>query len=181
MKRAFADSMYFLSPISALFLMVVVQAVVLRLRGGGKFFGSVVIGFISGLLAVLIIQVFLLMFFPRNPDRWVLATVANPAIYVMLAYCFFNFINLGHASIRIRIFRECCDRGGFITHDELRLVYDSEVIKEARLRRLVESGDIIWEEGKWKLANTRLIPIANLVFGLKKLVLRKESEFDKTI
>jgi hypothetical protein len=61
------------------------------------------------------------------------------------------------------------------------LVYDSEVIKEARLRRLVESGDIIWEEGKWKLANTRLIPIANLVFGLKKLVLRKESEFDKSI
>ena len=169
---------YLLTPIAALAVMVVVQAIILRLRRGGQFFGSVVIGFVAGLLVVLALQVVLLLGFSRNLDRWVLAIVANPAIYVMLSYCFFNFINLGHASIRIRIFKECDDRGGFIAHDELRAVYDDEPIKEARLQRLLEGGDVVCEGGRWKLVNPRLVPVAKMVFALKKFVLRRESEFD---
>lgn len=170
--------LFLLSPTVALAVMVVVQATVLRLRRGDQFFGSVVVGFLAGLLAVLAFQVVLLVVLPRNVDRWVLALIANPAIYVMLAYCFYNFINLGHASIRIRIFKECDDRGGFITREELRAVYDDELIKEARLQRLLEGGDIVREDGRWKLVNPRLVPVANIVFGLKRFVLRRESEFD---
>lgn len=169
---------FLLCPIAALAVMVVVQAVVLRLRRGEQFFGSVVSGFVAGLLVVLGLQIVLLLVFPRNLDRWVLALVVNPAIYVMLAYCFFNFINLGHASIRIRIFKECRDRGGFITREELRAVYDEERIRDVRLQRLLEGGDILQENGRWKLANPRLVPVANFVFALKRLVLRRESEFE---
>lgn len=172
------DWFYLLSPILSLALMVVVQAVVLRARQGEKFFASVVAGFLTGFLGVLGLQVVLLWAFPRNCDRWVLAALVNPAIYVMLAYCFYNFINLGHASIRIRIFKECRDRGGFITHEELRAVYDENRIKEARLQRLHEQGDVVVEEGRWKLANPRLVPVANVVLALKRLVLRRESEFE---
>lgn len=174
------DWFYLLSPVVALAVMVTVQALVLRLRKGDLFFGSVVVGFLAGLLVVLALQACLLLLFPRNFDRWVLALVANPAIYVMLAYCFFNFINLGHASIRIRIFKECDDRGGFITREELGAVYDDELIKEARLQRLLEGGDIVRENDRWKLVNPRLVPVAKMVFGLKKFVLRRESEFDLT-
>jgi hypothetical protein len=170
--------LYLASPIVALAVMVVFQAVVLRLRRGEQFFGSVVVGFLAGLLTVLALQVVLLVVFPRNPDRLVLGLVANLAIFGMLAYCFFNFINLGHASIRIRIFKECDDRGGFITHEELRAVYDDELIKEARLQRLLEGGDVVRENGRWKLVNPRLVPVAKMVFGLKKFVLRRESEFE---
>lgn len=169
---------YLLSPIAALAVMVVVQAVVLRLRRGEQFFGSVVVGFVVGLLVVLALQAVLLLVFSRNLDRWVLALVANPAIFVMLAYCFYNFINLGHASIRIRIFKECDDRGGFITREELRAVYDDELIREARLQRLLESGDVVREGDRWKLVNPRLVTVAKMVFGLKNFVLRRESEFD---
>jgi hypothetical protein len=169
---------YLASPIVALTLMVVVQTVVLRLRRGEQFFGSVVAGFLVGLVAVLALQALLLLIFPRNLDRWVLALGANPAIYVMLAYCFYNFINLGHASIRIRIFKECDDRGGFITHEELRTVYDDELIKKARLQRLLEGGDVVREGDRWKLVNPRLVPVAKMVFGLKMFVLKRESEFD---
>ena len=178
MSAIFPEWFYLLSPIVALAVMVVVQAVVLRLRRGEQFFGSVVVGFVAGLLVVLALQAGLLLVLPRNLDRWVLALVANPAIYVMMAYCFYNFVNLGHASIRIRIFKECDDRGGFITRAELRAVYDDELIKEARLQRLLEGGDIIRENGRWKLVNPRLVPVAKMVFGLKKFVLRRESEFD---
>jgi hypothetical protein len=170
--------LYLASPLVALAVMVVAQAATLRLRGGERFFGSVVAGFLAGLFTVFALQVVLLLVCPRNFDRWVLALVANPAIFVMLSYCFFNFINLGHASIRIRIFKECDDRGGFITREELRSVYDDELIKQARLQRLLEGGDIVRENERWKLINPRLVPVANIVFGLKKFVLQRESEFD---
>jgi hypothetical protein len=170
---------YLASPIVALAVMVVVQAVVLRLRRGEQFFGSVVAGFLVGLFTALALQALLLLIFPSNLDRWVLALVANPSIYVMLAYCFYNFINLGHASIRIRIFKECDDRGGFITHEELRAVYDDRLIKKARLQRLLEGGDVVCEDGRWKLVNPRLVPVAKMVFGWKKIVLRRESEFEQ--
>ena len=170
---------YLTSPVLALVVMVVVQAVVLRLRRGEQFFGSVIVGFLAGLLVVVGLQGMLLTVLPRNLDRWILALVANPALYVMLAYCFFNFINLGHASIRIRIFKECDDRGGFISGEALREVYDEELIKEARLQRLLEGGDVVRENGRWKLVNPRLVPVAKAVFALKKFVLRRESEFDR--
>ena len=96
--NSIAPEWYFLaSPVLALFVMVVVQAVVLRLRRGDRFFGSVISGFLAGALLIFALQAILLTVFPRDPDRWVLALIANPAIYAMLAYCFFNFINLGHA------------------------------------------------------------------------------------
>lgn len=169
---------YLASPIIGLVVMVVVQAFVLRLRQGERFLGSVIAGFLAGLLVSLALQAVLLMVLPRNLDRWMLALVANPAIYVMLAYCFFNFINLGQASIRIRIFKECDDRGGFISHETLRNVYDEDLIKKARLQRLLEGGDVVQKNGRWKLINPRLVPVAKAVFALKKFVLRRESEFD---
>ena len=179
--NSIAPEWYFLaSPVLALFVMVVVQAVVLRLRRGDRFFGSVISGFLAGALLIFALQAILLTVFPRDPDRWVLALIANPAIYAMLAYCFFNFINLGHASIRIRIFKECDERGGFISHEELRAAYDEELIKEARLQRLLEGGDVVLENGRWKLTNPRLVPVARTVFALKKFVLRLESEFDRS-
>jgi hypothetical protein len=60
----------------------------------------------------------------------------------------------------------------------LRAVYDDELIKEARLQRLLEGGDVVRDNGRWKLVNPRLVPVAKMVFGLKKFVLRRESEFD---
>lgn len=174
-----ASEFYFLvSPILGLAVMVIVQAIVLRARGVDRFFGSVVAGFLAGMLVTLALQATLLFFFPRDMNIWILAVLVNPALYVMLGYCFYNFINLGQASIRIRIFKECDEHGGFITHEELRAVYDDELLKEARLQRLLEGGDVArGESGRWKLVNPRLVPVAAIVFALKKFVLRRESEF----
>ena len=60
---------YLLSPILALTAMVVLQAVVLRLRGAEQFFPSVVAGFLAGLVVAIAMQVALLWVFPRNLDR----------------------------------------------------------------------------------------------------------------
>lgn len=181
MSQVMVPELWFLlSPIAALLVMLAVQTVLLRLSRGEHFFRSVVAGFGAGFLANAAFQGALLFVFPATLDRWVLAVLVNVPLYVCLAYCYYNFINLGHASIRIRIFKECDERGGFVTHEELRAVYDDEVIKAARLQRLLEGGDIVREGGRWRLVNPRLVPVATMVFGLKKFVLRKESEFGES-
>ena len=135
-------------------------------------------GFVCGGGAVVIFQIVLLTGFGPTPDRWVLAVLVNPPLYACLAYGFYNFINLGQASIRIRIFKECMERGGRITVEELQIVYDEEKIRDARLERLLQGGDIELRDGSYHLAKARLVPVARIVFGLKKFVLRRESEFD---
>lgn len=166
------------SPIVALAVMVLVQTVLLRAARGEHFFRSVVIGFGSGFVVNAVLQVVLLSVFPANPDRWVLALLVNVPLFVCLAYCYYNFINLGQCSIRIRIYKECADRGGHITREELRSVYDEDQLRETRIDRLLHGGDLVLRDGRYRLANRRLVPVAAMVFGLKKFVLRRESEFD---
>lgn len=173
-----AEFWYLASPVAALAVMVVVQGAALRWWRGEHFFRSVVLGFAAGFAAVVLFQVLLLAGFGPSADRWVLAVLVNLPLYVCLAYGFYNFINLGHASIRIRIYKECADRGGLITVEELSMVYDEERIRDARLERLLQGGDIHLRDGRYHLVNPRLVPVARIVFGLKKFVLRRESEFD---
>ncbi len=179
MLSAVAPEFWFLaSPIAALVVMLSAQTVLLRLTGGEHFFRSVVWGFLWGFAANLVFQAVLLVTFAPTPDRWVLAVLVNVPLFVCLAYCYYNFINLGQCSIRIRVYKECADRGGCITREQLRSVYDEDGIREARIERLLHGGDLVWRDGAYRLANRRLVPIAAVVFGLKKLVLRRESEFD---
>jgi len=172
------EFLFLLSPITALAVMVVVQTVLLRMTRGGNFFRSVVLGFGAGFSANVVFQAALLLVFPATFDRWVLAGLVNLPLYVCLAYGYYNFINLGQCSIRIRVYKECADRGGHITREQLHSVYDEDGIREERIERLLHGGDLIYRDGAYYLANRRLVPVAAMVFGLKKFVLRRESEFD---
>jgi hypothetical protein len=172
------EILYFASPIISLAVMVVVQTMFLRLWRGEHFFKSVVLSFLAGGAVVATLQVALLLVFPITVDRLVLALLVNLPLYVCLAYGYYNFINLGQCSIRIRVYKECADRGGRITTEELRGVYDEDQLREARIERLLHGGDLVLRGGRYHLANRRLVPVAAMVFGLKKFVLRRQSEFD---
>jgi hypothetical protein len=167
------------SPLAALAVMAIVQAAAMRLWRGERLYHSLGAGFAAGLAALLLAQVVLVLTFPRVADRWVLAAIGNPAIFLLLAYCFFNFINVMFVSIRVRIFEECDTRGGFIGEGELRAVYDDRLIMEARVERMERQGHIARRGSRWILADRRYVPVAKVVFGLKQIVLRRASEFEK--
>jgi hypothetical protein len=170
---------YFASPIISLAVMVVVQTIFLRLWSGEHFFKSVVLSFLAGGAVVATLQVALLLVFPVTFDRLVLALLVNLPVYVCLAYGYYNFINLGQCSIRIRVYKECADRGGRITTEELREVYDEDQLREARIERLLQGGDLrVTADGRYRMTSRRLVPVARMVFGLKLFVLGRESEFD---
>jgi len=164
---------------AALAAMMLVQALAMRFRRGGGPYQSLAAGFVTGLFVLVALQAWLLMAFPDVPDRWVLVLAVNPAIFLFLAYGFFNFINVGFVSIRIRIFEECRARGGFVSRAELGAAYDDQLVKCARLERLTRQGHITTDGVRWRLAGRRYVPVARVVFGLKKFVLRRDSEFGR--
>jgi hypothetical protein len=164
---------------AALATMMLVQALAMRFRRGGGPYHSLAAGFVTGLVVLVVLQAWLLTAFPDVPDRWVLALAVNPTIFLFLAYGFFNFINVGFVSIRIRIFEECRARGGFVSRSELGTAYDDQLVKIARLERLMRQGHIATDGNRWRLVDRRYVPVARVVFGLKKFVLRRDSEFGR--
>ena len=169
---------YPVCPFAALTFMVIVQGVLMRVARRKTFYHSVIAGFLAGLVVLVVLQVALAHHLGELRARCVLLVAVNPAVYLGLAYAFFNFINLGQSSIRIRVFRECQHRSGFITHDELRAIYNEDAIRDDRLERLKRGGHIALEKGRWRMANFRLVPVAVAVAAIKLLVLGRTNQFD---
>lgn len=174
-----ASWLYPVCPFAALAVMVIVQGVLMRVARRKAFYRSVIAGFLAGLVALAACQLTVAHHLGELQQRNVLLLAANPAVYLGLAYAFFNFINLGQSSIRIRVFRECLHRGGFIRNDELRAIYDEDAIRDGRLDRLVRGGHISLDKGRWRLANSRLVPVAVAIAAIKRLVLGRTSQFDR--
>jgi hypothetical protein len=166
------------APLGGLVVMVVVHTMICRRRGERRFLGGVATAFTCGFATFLLWQGWLLISTIMQVDTLVLAGAVNIPLFICLAYCYYNFVNLGHASIRIRIYAECREQGGHVSEHHLAGVYSDELLKEARLCRLLEGGDMICRGECYHPGGARLVPVAWFVFGMKKLVLGRSSEFD---
>ena len=158
--------------------MVIMHTLICRRSGEQRFLGGVATAFVVGLVVFALAQSSLLAAFGVQTETLFLAIGVNAPLYVFLAYCYYNFVNLGHASIRIRIYAECREHGGAVSKDRLTEVYNDELLKSSRIRRLLEGGDMMQRENAYVLGAMRLVPVALFVFGLKKFVLGRLSEFD---
>lgn len=98
-------------------------------------------------------------------------------IYGCLAYGYANFVNLGQSSVRVRIYRELLGRPEGIEGETLRAEYDEDGMLRARLERLVAAGDLRDEGGRYTVGRGRLLAIAAVIFGLKRAILGRHSEF----
>lgn len=158
----------------ALGVNVIVQVVAVRLSRGAHFLRSVVIGFAAGACFLVASELAL----PSVSGSFWRGFVANPIWYAALSYCYFNFINLGQSSIRIRIYEEIRRHPDGMPAAELDRKYNEALLMHMRLERLMESGDIGLSSGRYFIRRKRLVPIATIIFQMKRIVLGKESEFE---
>ena|SRR5437764_244539 len=166
-----------IAPIAALAVNVLGQIVVFRLQHGRHFLRSIAFGFFLGGAALLIAQ----CIWPPDPspiEAWSKALLVNLPCYAALSYCFFNFANLGQSSIRVRIYAKVAARSGGVSVLEIAREYNEAMLLEMRLQRLVESGDLALRDGRYFLGRKRFVPIARVIFWIKRLILGKVSEFE---
>lgn len=166
-----------IAPVAALAVNVLGQIVVFRLQKGRHFLRSIAMGFALG-GAVLMIAQCIYLLGSDSFESWSKAFLVNLPCYAALSYCFFNFANLGQSSIRVRIYARIAARADGVSVSEIAHDYNEAMLMEMRLQRLVESGDLVLRDGRYFLGRERFVPIAKVIFGIKRLILGKVSEFE---
>ncbi len=136
--------LFVMSPVIATALNVVVHIAINHLRRGRNPLVNLAIAFVIGAVGLAAMSLAIL---PGNTETlleaiiWFLFTCGT---YTCLGFCYFTFINLNLASLRVRIMKE-------IKHSPTQSLsleaileeYDSRAIVDARLERLTESGHFV--------------------------------------
>ena len=155
-----------LLPIFGLACNVFFQTAWMRLSGRASLLRSVYIGFLAGAAGVCAAQVFF-----GN-------LAANLATYAFLSYGYFHFVNLGETGRRIRLLRELYETPDGLTLGQLLSRYNTKEIVALRLARLINNGQVILENGRYRTGRPMMASIARVIVLLKKIILGRRSEFE---
>ena len=168
---------HLLAPLVALGVMAAGHAVLCRIRPDAPVLNLLVLAGFLGLGGLFAMQLFAVSAGQAWGDALLAMVLVDGPIYACLSYGYANFVNLGHASVRIRIYRELLDSPEGIQISELRAKYDEAGMLATRLRRMLDAEDLASDGSVYRLNKTRLLAISNVIFALKKAVLGRHSEF----
>jgi hypothetical protein len=177
MGQALPQIIHLMSPVAGLLVMCGAHALLCQLDARAALLNSLARAGMAGLLAVILAGCAAAW----SDGAWFAATLScllvDLPIYGCLAYGYANFVNLGQSSVRVRIYRELLGRPEGIAGEVLRAEYDEQGMLRARVGRLVEAGDLRLEETRYFPGRRRLVIIGAVIFGLKRAVLGRHSEF----
>lgn len=171
------QALHLAAPIVALAVMCLTHTVLSRLRPEAPLLNMLALSGVFGLVALLGVEVLVVILGGAWVTTAVLSVFVDGPIYGCLAYGYANFVNLGYASVRVRIYRELLVSPGGIPVAILREQYDEEGMLVARLERLVEARDFVRDGTRYRLNKRRLSVISWTIFTLKKIILGRASEF----
>ncbi len=166
-----------LAPVLALAANVVAQVLLVRLRKGAHFLRSVVEGCLAGAGLLVVLEGTRLFFQGISLETLALTLLVNAPAYLALSYCYFNFVNLGQSSVRIRIYARIAEAPAGLLMEEIAREYNESALLQLRLHRLNESGDMVEKNGVFHTNRRRLVWIAAVIFKIKQFLLGKTGEF----
>jgi hypothetical protein len=97
--------------------------------------------------------------------------ILNCLIFTVMSYLYFQLLNIGEASLRLRILHELQIHSEGLTENQIVQRYDAQAIVRARLGRLVESGQVTLRKDRYYLGRKRLIYFAKVLYFLKRIYL----------
>lgn len=171
-------AMQVLDPVIGLMVNVLIQILGSRFLPGLGMLKSVILGFITGGLSVILTELYLLVGSGMPIGDALGNIVTNLIIYACLGYCYFHFINLGETARRIRILRELYDSKEGLSMEEILKRYNARDIVKIRINRLVNNGQIIFKNNRYYIGKPIMLLMAKIIIRMKLMVLGKESEFD---
>jgi hypothetical protein len=104
--------------------------------------------------------------------------IVNLLIFCGLSYCYFHFINLCTTARRIRLVRDLFASPSGLTLDQILENYNAQDMLSKRIQRLLNSGQIVEQNGRYFASKHLVLFAAWLMVVLKFIFLGKGSEYD---
>ena len=143
---------------------------------------SIVAGFSAslgvGLVLIAAAHLVLPWSVPASAAAHVIQWAGDCLLYLCGWYVFMNFVVCSESSIRVRLLRDIVAAGGQIRESDLLAAYNERALIAMRLERLVAGRQIRDIKGRFFPAARGLMVLGLLLQALKRLILRKSSEFD---
>lgn len=165
-------------PVACLALNVLVQLLWYRITSRRSLLRSIYVGFLAGAAGVTAGEAMLALYESGIDASSLGYVAANILLYGALGYGYFHFINLGETGRRVRLMWELRDAPVGYTEVELVARYSAKEITEIRMGRLLRSGQVVLNEGRYRIGKPTVLTMARILITLKRLLLKKSSEFD---
>lgn len=166
-------------PLVAVAVNCVCQVLMVRARKGIGFLQSVIEGIFWGLLTLMLGQSLITYFSGFNAHDLFVFFLVNIPIYFSLSYCYFGLINLGHTSIRIRLYAEISEAREGVPMVRIQSIYDEASFAKLRLSRRLESGDLIEKNGVLTVGKSRLVHASSFLSCIRLIIFGRKYEFDR--
>jgi hypothetical protein len=161
--------------VAALLVTGAVQIVSVRFsRGSVGVVASLFVGFAAGALVGMVGELYLLIWGQGRAADNLCLGLSNAVVFVCCWYFYFHYVNIGEASLRIRILREVGAVGG-CAPEQLLAVYNSRIVVETRMKRLVTDGQLLVSDGRYYAGKPRMVLVAKAFSALRWLLLGRAS------
>ncbi|MHB8834640.1 MAG: GtrA family protein [Candidatus Methylomirabilia bacterium] len=167
-----ATGLLTLSPLCGLVTYVGFHLSLCRFGLGGRQMTLLIVGGFAGLATTTVAVLLALAALPtvRNPNVLLLF---NDAIFLALAWCYFHFVNLNIASLRIRLLQEFHKSPEGMAEAEVLARYGAAHVLDNRLLRLTSGGHLVEREGRYYSGTPFFLILFELFEVLKRIVMGK--------
>jgi len=156
-----------LAPVIGLAVSGVVHVAAARLIRGRGPYPPLALGCLAGIAATLAITLTACIREAAAVADTIALASLNGVAALALAFCYFNFVNLTMASLRIRLLEEIRASGGAVSTKTLTGAYNSREVVAIRLRRLVEGGHLVEKDGRLHRGRLPFLIVARIFDGLR--------------
>jgi len=157
----------------ALAVDVAIQLVVFRTKGRDDVWGSVLVGFVGGLLIVTTGSAIAVSALPISDA--IFLVLMNVVSFAALGYGYFTFVNLNFTSLRVRVLRELSRSGGHLTQQQLLAEYNAQQALTLRLDRLLQKHQLNVRDGRYHVgATASFLFLAYVLDAFKWLLLGRQ-------
>lgn len=158
------------APVVGLAIFTLSHLILVRLRHWPSPYPPLMLAFLPGLVAMAAVSAWALSSMHASWTDIVGFAALNALTYAALGWGYFHFVNMGIASLRIRMLRELEDAGGSLSRARLLTEYNSESVVALRIHRLTSGGHFIVVDDRYHIGRKRFLVTARLFDLLRRIL-----------
>jgi len=161
-------------PVLGLFVNIFFQIMGVRCVASVDYYKSIAYGFWLGLFVVLASEAVFLLLGVKGLSDLLALSAANLTVYLLIAFSYFAFINLGVSSLRVRLLDELDQSAEGLSINEILKRYNSREIIKNRVEKLEKMGQLIRKDDRYFVGRSTALLMVKILELLKLVVLGRK-------